>query len=260
MKYIYSILFIFPGLSAFSQFTINTGYSLSVPQQQLGDNIKPLHSISYGIMYQFPGALSRVQTGIDLSVGTYASERKMQTFNFGNGTSTKTWVNYSSNVFQASIAGKIFILQNKKLMPYVNGKVGYTHFYSNIYVEDPDDPGGCKALQKRTLVKDGTISAGYGGGLQIAWSLFFKKVKRENMYLDISINKISGSTIDYINTKKLIDADNPPTGTDGKPLTIQFINATTQQIHEHEVAELYNTPLRMLECKVSMLFLLNKRR
>ena len=260
MKYICSLLFIIITLSASGQFSFNTGYSLSVPQQQLADNIKPLHSISTGILYRLPGALSRVQTGIDINVGSYASTRKMQTFNFGNGTSTKTWVNYSSNVFQASLTGKIFILQNKKLMPYVSGKAGYSSFYSNIYIEDPEDPGGCKALQKRTLIKDGTISAGYGGGIQIAWSMFGKKVKRENKYLDISINKISGSNIDYINTKKLIDPANPPAGTDGKPLTVQFINATTQQIHEHQVAELYNTPLRLLEFKMSMVFVLNKKR
>jgi hypothetical protein len=239
---------------------MNAGYSLSAPQQQLGDNIKPLHSLAAGMMYKLPGALSRVQAGIDLSIGSYASTRKKQTFNFGNGTSTETWVNYSSNVWQASITGKVFILQNKKAMPYVSGKAGYTSFYSNIYIEDPKDPGGCKALQKRTLIKDGTISAGYGGGLQLGWSLFGKKVKKENKYIDISIHKISGSNIDYINTKKLIDASNPPTGTNGKPLNVQFINATTQQIHEHEVAEVYTTPLRMLECKISMVFLLGKRK
>ena len=260
MKYICSLLFIFLSLSAFSQFNMNVGYSLSAPQQQLGDNIKPLHSISAGISYKLPGALSRVQTGIDFSVGTYASTRKQQTFNFDNGNSTKTWVNYSSNVAQANLSARVFILQNKKLMPYVSGKAGYTSFYSNIYIEDPNDPGGCKALQKRTLIKDGTISTGYGGGLQLAWSLFSKKVKRENKFIDISINKINGSHIDYINTKKLIDASNPPTGTNAKPLNVQFINATTQQIHEHQVAELYNTPLRMLECKISMVFILNKKR
>jgi hypothetical protein len=260
MKYIYSLLLIFPGVSAFSQFNINVGYSLSAPQQQLRDNIKPLHSLSSGIMYQLPGPFSRVQAGIDFSLGTYANTRKKQTFNFGNGTSTKTWVDYSSNVVQASLAARFFILQNKKLMPYINGKAGYTSFFSDIKIEDPDDPGGCKPLQHRTLIKDGTISAGYGGGLQLDWSLFSKKVKRNSQYLDISINQISGNNVEYINTKKLIDAANPPTGTNGKPLNVQFINTTTQQIHEHEVAEVYNTPLRMLECKISMVFLLVKNR
>jgi hypothetical protein len=258
MKYFCSLLFISLSLQAFSQLKLNAGYSLSAPQQQLADNIKPLHSISGGISYQLPGCLSRLQAGVDFSIGSYASTRKKQTFNFGNGTSTETWVNYSSNVWQADVSAKVFILQNKKAMPYVSGKAGYTSFYSNIYVEDPEDPGGCKALQKRTLIKDGTFSTGYGGGVQLGWSLFRKKVKRENKYIDISINKISGSNIDYINTKKLIDADNPPAGTGAKPLNVQFINATTQQIHEHQVAEVYNTPLRMLEYRISMVFMLGK--
>jgi hypothetical protein len=258
MKYIYAVLFCLLNLSAFSQFNVNAGYSLSIPRQQLGDNINPLHSISAGIMSQLPGSLSRVQTGIDFSIGTYASERKKQTFNFGNGTSTQTWVNYSSNVFQANLNARVFILKDKKLMPYVSGKAGYSYFYSKIYIEDPEDPGGCKALQQRTLIKDGTISTGYGGGMQIGLSLFSKKSKKDNKYLDISIHKISGGNLDYINTKKLIDPSNPPVGSNGKPLNVQFINVTTQQIHEHEVAEVYNTPLRMLECRISMVFLLNK--
>ncbi|MEO7982680.1 MAG: hypothetical protein ABI688_01235, partial [Bacteroidota bacterium] len=237
-----------------------TGYAFSTPRQQMADNIKPLHSIATGLLYKLPGKLSRLQAGIDLAWGTYANTRKEQTFNFGNGVSTRTWVNYSSNVIQANLAGRVMLLEDKKIIPYVSGKAGYTSFYSNIYIEDPADAGGCKALDQRNLIKDGTISAGYGGGLQLDLSLFTKNKEKGTRYIDIGVNKISGSNIEYINTKKLIDASNPPVNSSGKALNVEFINATTQQIHEHQVAEVYTTPLRMLEFKISTVFVLNAKR
>jgi len=256
MKYIYSFLFVLFCFSASAQYHLSVGYSAGVPRGKMADNIRPLHSITSSILYQLPGAFSRIQAGIDLGWGTYANTRKEQTFNFGNGTSTRTWVNYSSNVLQANLAAKIFVLEKKRFMPYISGKAGYTSFYSNIFIEDPHDPDGCTALDQRNLIKDGTITAGYGGGLQLDWSLFKPANAKGRNYIDISVNTTRGSSIDYINTKKLIDAGNPPVASDGKPLNVQFINATTQQIHEHQVAEVYTTPLRILEFKISAVFCL----
>lgn len=257
MKYFYSILFTFFSFSSFSQFSYTIGYTLGVPKEQMATNIKAAHGLSTGLYFQLPGALSRVQAGMDIGYSTYASTRKKQTFNFDNGSSTETWVNYSSNIFQTNLVSKVMIIQDKKLMPYLSGKVGYTSFFSNIYIEDPHDQGGCKALDKKTLIKDGTFSAGYGGGIQLDWSLFSKRTEKGRRYIDISVNKISGSNIDYINTKKLVDAANPPVGTNGKPLNVKFINATTQEIHEHQIAEVYNSPLKLLEFKVNAVFCLN---
>lgn len=260
MRYIYTLFFIVLSLFASAQFSVNTGYSMSLPQQKMADNINPLHSLTSGIMYNLPGVFDRIQVGIDAGWGMYANTRKMQTFNFGNGTSTETWVNYSSNVIQGSFTSRVFLLKNKNILPYASGKVGYTSFYSRIYIEDPDDPNGCKALDQHNLIKDGTIMAGFGAGLQVNWNVFRRNSRKKDAFIDISVNNIRGGNVDYINTKKLIDANNPPTGTDGKPLNVRFINATTQEIHEHEVAEVYTTPLRMLEFKVSAVFCLNHKR
>ncbi len=254
MKYIYSVLFLLTGYAATAQFSISTGYSLGLPGQEMKKNINALHSLSAEVMYRLPGKLNRVQAGIDLGWGTYANEQKKQTFDFGNGDITETFVNYSSNVVQARLTARVFLLEDKPIMPYVSGKAGYTKFYSNIFIEDPHDPNGCKALDQSNIIKDGTFSAAYGAGFQIDWVLFGSRRGPGRRYIDISVNNSSGGKIDYINTKKLIDANNPPVGTDGKPLTVRFINASTQQIHEHQVAEVYTTPLRMLEFKISAVF------
>ena len=78
------------------------------------------------------------------------------------------------------------------------------------------------------------------------------------MYMDFRVQNIRGGDLNYINTKKLIDASAPPTpGEDGKAVSVKFINATTNEIHEHQVAEVYSTPLRMLEFRLSCVFLLD---
>lgn len=259
MKYIYSLLLIFLFTNAHGQFNFTSGYSLSAPQQQMAGNIKPLHSLMAGITYQLPGKLSRVHTGIEAGWGMYANARKMQTFNFDNGNSTTTAVNYSSNVIQASLTGRVLLLEKKKIMPFISGKAGYASFYSNIFVEDPHDIDGCRALQQRNIIKDGSVTTGYGGGFMVDWSVFSKKIRKGEGFIDISITNTSGGNIDYINTKKLIDANNLPVNSDGKPLVIEFINASTQQIHEHQVAEVYNTPVRMLEFRISAILPLNLR-
>ena len=260
MRYIYTLLFTIITLSSSAQLSINMGYALGTPRQKMAENIKPVHSIAAGAMYQLPGALNRIQAGVDLSWGMYANTQKKQTFNFGNGTSTETFVNYSSNVIQGGLVTKVFFLEDKNIMPYVSGKLGYTSFYSNIYIEDPDDPDGCQALDQRNLIKDGTFTKTYGGGVQVSWNMFGCKKSRDRKdgYIDFSVNNIRGGNLDYINTKKLIDASAPPPASEGKPLNVRFINATTQEIHEHQVAEVYTTPLRLLEFRVSAVFCLKK--
>jgi hypothetical protein len=253
MKKIYLILFSAIAISANSQVTFNAAYSTGIPLKEMGENINLLHSLSMGGTYTIPRTEGRVQAGVDLGWGMYANTVKEQTFTFSNGSTTITDVNYSSNVLQVALTAKVFAFKNSPVNLFASGKAGYASFYSNIFIEDPHDPGGCKALVQKNLIKDGTIMAGYGGGLQLDLSLFCNKYENGTHFIELSVSNNSGGKVDYINTKKLYDANDPATttGANGKPLNVKFINATTQQIHEHQVAEVYSTPMRMLEFKIS---------
>ena len=257
MKLIYTFLFLTISIFSSAQFYLSSGYSLGLPQQTMKQNIKPLHSLALSGFYQLPGALDRVMIGADFGWGMYSSARKRQTFTFPNGDITQTNVMYNSLAVQGGLQARVNLLKNKIITPFVNGKAGYASFYSNVFIENTNDPDGCAPLDQRNIIKDGTIYSGYGGGLQIDWAIFSKKSRRNNGWIDLSVNNIRGGTLDYINTKKLIDANNPPTNSEGKPLNVTFINASTQQLHEHQVAEVYTSPLRMLEIKISATFLLN---
>lgn len=227
---------------------------MSVPQQSMRSNIKPVHSFMGAVHHALPGTRNRIQVGLEAGWGVYASQRKMQTFVFSNGNSTLTGVNYNSNAVQAGLFARVLLNKNKLVTPYVSGKAGYTSFYSNIFVEDPLDLDGCAPLQQSNIIKDGTMTGAYGAGLLIDLDVFGNKSGKKDFFIDLSVQHVRGGNINYINTKKLIDANNPPVGSDGKPLMVSFINASTQEIHEHQVAEVFTTPLRLLECKVSFVF------
>lgn len=266
MKFISTLVltsFIF--LSATAQSWKLTGsYSLGIPQQQMAKDIQPAHSLQSGILYQFGGKLSQLSAGIGLGIGSYASKRIDQTFQFDDNTSSVVPVNYNSNTFNINLQTRFDLLKGDYLItPYINAKGGLYNFFSTVYIDDPNDAGGCHALEQKTLMNDNTMYWSAGGGIQIDPKIFRKnctnihntKKSKSNLLIDLGCNVIHGGTMNYINTKHLVDAQTM-TDSEGKPLQVQFINASTQQIHEHTVAQVYTSSLRMIEFTLGIVIVL----
>jgi len=253
MKFIYTLLLCFLFFSANSQqWKFTTSYSLGTPRQEMGNNIQPAHSLQTGVLYQLPGALKQLSVGLEFGIGIYAHERIDQTFQFDNNTSTVVPVDYSSNVFNANLQARFNLLSDKYLIiPYVNAKGGLYNFYSSIYIGDPEDADGCHALEQENIINDKTMYWSAGGGLQINTGIFSKNKHSSKVMIDLSANTIRGGTLNYINTKHLMDAQNT-SDPDGKPLNVEFINVSTQAIHEHTVAQVYTSTLRMLEFRAGV--------
>jgi hypothetical protein len=236
-----------------AQYSATVSYSLSTPGADMANNIKPLHSAKLSIGRQLPCSLSRIQVGAELGIGTYAQLTKKQTFVFDDGSTTVTNVRYGSNVFQANAFTRIDILQKGNIIPYVKGSAGLAKFYSNVTVEDPKDPDGCHPLEKKSLIKDNVFATGYGAGVRVDMRSFCSKMNKGDEWIDFSVTRVTGGNVDYINTKRLKEHYHTPTVTDpksGQPIIQRFINASTQSIHEHQVAELYTSPLKMLEFRI----------
>ncbi|TMI88080.1 MAG: hypothetical protein E6H08_18320 [Bacteroidetes bacterium] len=257
MKFISTLLLSCLFLSAkCQQFKLTTGYSLGLPRQELDKNIQPVHSMLTGLQYQFAGELKRLSVGMELGIGIYAHQKIDQTFQFDNNTSTVLPVDYSSNTFNANLQARFNLLSDKNLIiPYIIAKGGLYNFYSSIYIGDPEDDGGCHALEQENIMNDKTMYWSAGGGLQINPTIFSKNKHDSRLMIDINANTIQGGDISYINTKHLMDA--PSTSDpDGKPLNVQFINASTQSIHEHKVAQVYTSPLKILEFRAGITFMI----
>ncbi|WP_081154870.1 hypothetical protein [Niastella vici] len=230
-------------------------YSLSLPQQQMASNIQAIHSLHIGGLYQLPGQLKNLNVGLEFGIGMYAHKKIDQTFNFDANTSTVVPVNYNSNVFNFNLQTRYMFLDETKhlIVPYFTAKAGVYDFFSNIYIEDPSDPDGCHPLDKKNLISDKALYWGAGVGFQVDPSLFSKHKKDLPVKFDVSVNTIRGGKLDYINTKDLKDEQDVPS-TNGKPLLVKFINVGTQDIHEHKVAQVYTSPLRLIEIKAGLLF------
>lgn len=246
-------------LTANSQLKFGSAYSLSIPQKEMADNIRPVHSLNISVLYPLKEICDRFAVGAELGIGSYAYVTKEQDLRFPDGSGIKTDVIYSSNVLNAAFFMRGNLVKKGKVIPYVNAKAGISNFFSNVIVEDPEDPSGCEALERKNIIKDNTFFVGYGGGLQLDLNLFAEKTKPGNCVIDIAVNKIKGGCLNYINTKNIqshvhIDPNNPQPPAKGEPLNIQFININTQTIHEHQVAEIYKSRLHMIDIKVGMLF------
>jgi hypothetical protein len=246
--------------AANAQFRIGTVYSLSIPQKEMADNIKPAHGLNISLLYMLHGICNRISIGTEIGIANYAHITKEQELNMADGSTATTDVVYSSNIVNAAFSVRGNILEKGKIIPYLNIKAGYTSFFSDVYVEDPASETGCKALERKNIISDNTFFWAYGGGLQFDLNWFAKKVEQGKYQIDVAVNKINGGNLDYINTKKIqsheqIDAN---ASEKGEPFTVSFININTQTIHEHQVAELYNSPLHMLDIRIGMLFKLGK--
>lgn len=258
MKYTATLLiscFIFS--SAISQqWKFTSYYSLNLPQGQMGKNIQAAHSIQVAVLYSLPKGLKNLSVGAELGIGKYAHKKIDQTFEF-EGVSTVVPVDYNSNLFNTNIQARFNFWDESKtlIVPYIVAKGGLYSLYSNVVIEDPENPDGCTALDRDNIINDQAMYWSAGGGFQISPDLFRKTKRHGRLKIDISAHTIRGGSIDYINTKHLMDAqDVPEPG--AKSLTARFINASTQHIHEHSVAQVYTSPLRFFELRagVSIIF------
>jgi hypothetical protein len=234
------------------QWKLTGNYTLGLPQQQMGKNIQAIHSLQGGFLYRLPKQLNNLSVGIELGIGTYAQKQVEQTFTFDD-MSTVVPVNYNSNVFNANLQTRFYLLKEERffVVPYIMGKAGIYNFYSNVVIEDPHDPNGCAALDRKNIIRDKTAYWTAGGGLQIDPAIFSKKRIRDNIMIDISAQTIRGGRIDYINTKHLMDAQEIPEP-GAKSVKARFVNASTQHIHEHSVAQVYTSPLRLFEIRAGV--------
>ncbi|HEX7846803.1 MAG TPA: outer membrane beta-barrel protein [Chitinophagaceae bacterium] len=237
-------------------------YSASLPQHEMKKNINTTHSLNAFVMSNFKGS-KKLSWGVEIGFGQYAFFTKEQDIRFPDGSGIKTDVSYSSNVVNAGLLGRYnFFKEAKKgISPYFTAKLGYANFFSKVYVHDPEDEDDCKPLDKKTPIKDHSFFASYGAGLQIDVS---GKQRPKGTWLDISVSQIHGTKLDYINVKDIKDHvhndpnnPTPPTSDKSTPLTIKFVNVATQTIHEHQLAEVYNSPFRALQIKAGIVWRLD---
>lgn len=231
-----------------AQLSVGSGYQLALPLAQMKTNINPTHSLVVAGLYQLP-RMRQLSVGLEFGIGTYAQKNMEQTFTFSNGNQTVTNVNYSSNMWQGAALVRYDLTKNAAITPYVSSKVGYNRLYANIRIDDPHDSDGCHPLDKKSLLGDGTMTASAGLGVKLDMAAFSRSWDKGQAWFDLSVHYTRGSNVSYINTRKLSSATTA-SSEGAQPLNLQFINVSTQNIHEHQVAEVFTSPLRMLQLQL----------
>jgi len=249
-----AIIVLSSSLSCVAQTDFGISYRLGVPLQKMADHMRPAHQAVFSGNYRLPiKKHQQVWVGAELGIGNYAHKTIEQTFQFRDGSTTQTDVRYNSSLAYANAVLRYDIPLKGRVTPYVNLKGGYTSFYTSIYIEDPTDPDGCKALDKDVALKDGSMTWGYGGGFRVNIS---KKGRKANTYLlDFNVSTMRGGNVDYLNVKTLGEHNHngQPSEEGVKPLTTKFINVNTQDIHEHQLAEVYNSDIRLLQVNMGLI-------
>ncbi|GEM_PF-803194 len=268
MKPLYLILS-FPlliALPAAAQFEAGGTYSLSVPTGEMGRNINPLHSINGTALFPLPGKWDRISLGGELGIGVYALMTMQRNLRFSDGSGITANMTYSSNVVTASFVTRAKAFREAKVNPFLNLKAGYANFFSDVVVGEPEYGSSCRPVQRKKIIGDDALFIAYGAGLQLDFSVLLKNVKPGKGSFEIIINRISGGSLDYINTRALKEPEEmhnpypllPPMPGKGIPLNMRFINVSTQQEHNHQVAEVYNSPLKMLDIRIGAMIRIEK--
>ncbi|MCE3282482.1 MAG: hypothetical protein K0Q66_1219 [Chitinophagaceae bacterium] len=259
MKPLYSALFIAPLFFATTtqaqlssdppattkELVVGFGYELALPGGEMKKGMRSLHSMKITAAFPLESVCENMEAGIDLGYGLYGMKKINMRYNF-SGNYVNTDVNYSSSVVQAGMTASYLFGRNNKLVPYVTAKAGYAGFFSAFQVEDPRDASSCRVVEHKSIASDGTAYWGYGGGLRIR-----QGTKYVSNFIDVSIQKVRGGQVKYVNVNRMHDLSDPYVASGGAPVKFEFVNGSTQQVHEHTVAELYRSALSLLQFTVT---------
>ena len=257
-KNIPAIMLLLSSFNCLAQVDLGLSYMLGVPLQTMAKHIQPAHQAVFSGNFRLPvKSHPQFWAGFELGLGNYANKTIEQTFKFGDGTTTLTDVRYTSNLTYANAVFRYDIPFKGRVVPYVKLTGGGTTFFTSIFIEDPKNPDGCEALDKDLALKDFAMTYSYGGGFRINVSR--KKDSHHSYLLDFGVGNTRGGTIDYLNVKDLGELDHSNMGgtSDGKPLITKFININTQNIHEHQLAEVFSSPIRLLQINLGLVILFN---
>ena len=223
----------------------------------------PYMSTNYGLGMQLSYKPSnRLPVFLELkgSLGQYSSEKSNVNYLFSDGSSTFTDVSYKSNMNRIILGAKTYFSPYDRVVRgYITPQIGGNFMKSKIRIADPDDIDDCQPLDNRVVHKSSDWTFGGELGLEIdLHELFVKRqVPQSRFYISTSFIG-SFRSMDYINIKYMQNdvhgvhdhSDHSHLDAAGRPLTASFINVTNGSTHEHKIAEIYRTPLRLFTINI----------
>lgn len=197
------------------------------------------------------------------NLGTYSNMTLQQTYQFTDGSQTTTDVQYASN-FHKILLGARFSTGNEAsaFRVYATPQIGYGFMRSKIRISDPEDVDDCKPLEKR--ITQNFQGAIYGGEIGIDMEfgrLFSSNSSNRHHRLNASVTFIhSFKDFEYVNIKHMHDEthgvamEESNLSEEERALNATFINVSSNNLHEHKIAELYKTPLSYIGFQIGYVY------
>lgn len=212
---------------------------------KMGTNVGIGFSAAYSPFFTAPVFLE-----LKTSWGSYSAKTLQQTYMFDNGSQTTTDVSYTSSLHKYLLGTKVMLGRDyKAVRGFVTPQIGVANFRTKIVIADPQDEDDCKPLDRETTQKFAGFVYGGEIGAQISMEKLFKGISSENTHkLFISASYLAGfDHFEYVNVRYMQDeVHDTQTSHSSGDINASFINVTTNQIHEHKIAEVYHTNLRMI--------------
>ncbi|MCU0446318.1 MAG: hypothetical protein MUE85_15535 [Microscillaceae bacterium] len=251
-KPILLFLFVFSLLSelAYAQkprWEFNVAYDYSRPQGEMAVNIRRIHGAALQGLFHF--SKLPLSVGLELGFGGYGYQSQRQTYTFNDGSQTETDVNVSNNIGNILLVSQLNLLKPSMFNPYIQLRAGMTRYYTNLYIEDPQDVDNCHPLEQDILISDRALMASLGTGVKWDLSSVFKKIADNRVFLDLGINYTLGPRVRYMNVNEPAHQEMNVEGYEA-----QFINNQTQIVHKHHVGYVYSSPIEMFNFRFGFSF------
>jgi hypothetical protein len=247
-----TITFIILTMSSFFTFSQGGEFGINVPVDVPFKSVMPYMGTNVGFGMNFayspiPGSPLYIE--FKPSWGMYYSKTLQQTYTFDDSSSTITDVNYTSGLQKYLLGAKVMIgHEYRSVRGFITPQIGLGRARTKIFIADPEDEDGCRPLESRNTQK--FTSGVYGGEVGVEFDLYrlFPNFLYENKHnLVIAGTFLAGfKHFEYVNVEYMQnESHSTDVSHDDRDINATFINVGSNALHEHKIAELYHTPLRM---------------
>lgn len=263
MKYLYTLIIAFCSATVLSQYEYNGQFGLYGTADVPIRSQMPRMSTNFGAGMLFAyKPVRNIPLFLELrgNVGSYHSKTSKETFIFDDGTTTVTDVRFSSGMAKVQLGTKFYYTNfYRPVRGYVTPQIGYNFMRSRIRIADPEDEDDCMPLENRIAHKSSGLTYGLEVGLEVDVMGLIRGGDHSKGRLYVSASYLGSiKKMDYINTRFMNEhehvvydeAHGHHVGEDGRALTATFVNVSNNDLHEHKIAEIYQTHLRFITINI----------
>lgn len=270
--YLASLIICIPFLASAQAFKFNSnfGAGFHMPVNRMSNQFKFAYGafIDAGAKHQ----LTRLNFLASFSFSEYSSFSEQQPYMFGSYV-TYVKTTYTSGFRNYGARIQWDILNNTRVVPFIEAGGGYMHFRSRVSFYDYGEFDDCAPIDQKSVLSSGTGYGNFGAGVRLdLGSLINSSWRDDRFFCFASVNYLLGGKVDYLVARKFENPVIVPTGpttpraeleghehdhghgnsnTDYRgDYQLEFLNVPTGEIHKHKVAEIFQNRVSMLEVRI----------